>query len=187
MTFHTGDQRLPSRFWSKVAAGSDPAWPTELWEERGLVAASCWEWTGSRQGQGYGQFWLEGRTQRSHRVSYEALVGPIPEGLFLDHLCRNTSCCNPEHLEPVSNADNIRRGAISGFRGDDSRKECGRGHALTDDNLVKSKLPALACLECKREQSRAYSRSYHASHRPERSAYAKKYHASRSSGVSRAA
>lgn len=69
----------------------------------------CWFWNGSLNG-GYGRSNINGKQQYAHRLSYEAFVGPIPEGMYLDHLCRNRSCINPEHLEIVTHAENIRRG-----------------------------------------------------------------------------
>lgn len=70
---------------------------------------SCWVWTGTRNDVGYGQLTVDGRMQYVHRLSYEALVGPIPDGMQIDHLCRNTLCLRPEHLEPVTPAENVRR------------------------------------------------------------------------------
>lgn len=77
----------------------------------------CWEWTGSKQRQGYGRL---GRTEggkytelMAHRIAFELYVGPIPEGLVIDHLCRNRGCVNPDHLEPVTNEVNIERGEWS--------------------------------------------------------------------------
>lgn len=86
---------LEDRFWRKVAKGE-----------------GCWEWQAARDSNGYGVFNKgEGRgLDRAHRVAYELLVGAIPPGLVLDHLCRNKSCCNPGHLEPVTIGENIRRG-----------------------------------------------------------------------------
>lgn len=75
----------------------------------------CWIWTGSLR-QGYGQIWSSvdpaGRRQllATHRVSFEITKGPIPAGLDLDHLCRNTRCVNPDHLEPVTRRENLIRG-----------------------------------------------------------------------------
>ena len=71
--------------------------------------ASCWLWTGTKQKNGYGSFGFKGRTVRAHRWSYEFHVGQIPDGLHIDHLCRVRNCVNPEHLEPVTHAENMRR------------------------------------------------------------------------------
>ena len=73
------------------------------------ASAPCWVWTGTRQRNGYGSFGVKGRTLRAHRWSYEFYVGPIPAGLQIDHLCRVRNCVNPEHLEPVTHAENMRR------------------------------------------------------------------------------
>lgn len=71
----------------------------------------CWFWAASLDGRGYGQFVIKrGKIVRAHRLSYEIFVGPIPEGLDLDHLCREPRCVNPDHLEPVTRAENVRRG-----------------------------------------------------------------------------
>ena len=90
--FVIGD--LPARMQSKV-----------------VLDRGCWVWIGARNKAGYGST-SAGKRNKSmlaHRRSYEALVGPIPEGLEIDHLCFNTSCINPEHLEPVTSAENQRR------------------------------------------------------------------------------
>lgn len=77
-------------------------------DERG-----CWRWQGQKNRFGYGQLNVEvgGKRMclRTHRVSYEAYVGPIPDGLEIDHLCRVRDCANPEHLEPVTRSENVRR------------------------------------------------------------------------------
>ena len=69
----------------------------------------CWEWQGALN-DGYGIVGRDGTTRRVHRVVYEALVGPIPNGMDLDHLCRNRRCCNVLHLEPVTRRENLARG-----------------------------------------------------------------------------
>lgn len=83
-------------------------------EERVLrrtkVTDSCWLWVGATNGEGYGCITIHNESLMTHRVMYEALVGPIPDGLFIDHLCRVHNCVNPEHLEPVTHGENVRRG-----------------------------------------------------------------------------
>ena len=77
-----------------------------------VMPDGCWLWRKALGGgTGYGQLRMNGRTHNAHRVMYERLVGPVPEGLVLDHLCRVRACVNPDHLEPVTFAENMRRGA----------------------------------------------------------------------------
>src|SRR3990167_6510962 len=77
--------------------------------ENMLVGDDCWEWQGAQNGAGYGQAWDGSRNRAAHRVMYEQLVGPVPIGFELDHLCRNKACCNPKHLEVVTHQENILR------------------------------------------------------------------------------
>lgn len=96
------------------------------------VPGPCWVWTGSRfkQRGDYGAVGYERATWRVHRLTYTLLVGPIPDGLVLDHLCRRRLCCNPAHLEPVTQAINLERGRTG------RRKACCvNGHALVGENL----------------------------------------------------
>jgi len=102
--------KCASRLGSIAAAAANKRGLLErLTEKQTVTVAGCWEWAGTRQPSGYGAIYVEGRILRTHRVSYELLVGPIPEGLHLDHLCRNKACFNPEHLEPVTHVENMRR------------------------------------------------------------------------------
>lgn len=84
-------------------------------------ATGCWIWLHGKSGAGYGQLHVKHSRPRrmvyAHRVYYERHVGPVPDGLELDHLCRNPSCVNPEHLEPVTHAENIKRGWAAKNRG----------------------------------------------------------------------
>ena len=111
-----GDERLPVRFWVKVRIGSVPAHRPDL--------GPCWEWTAGGTADGYGQFHIGTRTDGNkrkvlaHRLAYETLVRPIPAGLESDHLCRNHPCIRPTHLEPVTAAENIRRGERANQRGE---------------------------------------------------------------------
>jgi len=79
----------------------------------------CWLWTGSLTRGGYAQIRVGGRLVYVHRVSYEMKHGPIPDGLTLDHLCRVRSCANPDHVQPVTHAENMRRAR---------RSVCRQGH-----------------------------------------------------------
>lgn len=68
----------------------------------------CWQWTAAKNDAGYGQMWIDSRIQYVHRWSYEQHVGPIPEGHFIDHICRNPSCVRPDHLRTVTPQENVQ-------------------------------------------------------------------------------
>lgn len=111
---------LERRFWSKVEKTD-----------------GCWLWTASTS-QGYGRIWTPtpdgGRMlAQAHRVAYELLVGPIPDGLYLDHLCRNRLCVRPDHLEPVTNGENVLRGK-SGPAENARKTHCIAGHPFDEKN-----------------------------------------------------
>lgn len=110
---------LEERFWEKVQ-------PEPM--------SGCWLWTGTKKFDGYGELTVGGRKHvRAHRFSYELLVGPIPEGLDLDHLCRVRACVNPRHLEPVTRQINLLRGI--GIPAVNAEKECCvNGHEFTEEN-----------------------------------------------------
>ena len=95
----------------------------------------CWEWQGGRNNLGYGKLNLPGRKRvYAHRFSYEKYIGPIPDGLELDHLCRNPPCVNPDHLEPVTHQENLLRSAPVVARDGC----CEKGHLLTDNSVYWS-------------------------------------------------
>lgn len=114
---------------------------------------ACWIWTGATNGLGYGQFWNQ-KQMGAHRWSYESLVGPIPPGLQLDHLCRNRSCVNPAHLEPVTQRENTLRGDTFQAR-NAAKTHCPRGHLLAGDNLRWSPPGHRSCRECDNAKRRA--------------------------------
>ena len=95
--------------------------------------SGCWLWIGGATGSGYGAFWSDGKTLLSHRVSYEIHKGKIPDELELDHLCRNRICVNPDHLEPVTDKQNVLRG-ISCSAENARKTHCLRGHEFTAEN-----------------------------------------------------
>lgn len=115
------------------------------------MGPGCWEWQGTRNELGYGLTSAEGQRVRVHRFIYELLIGPIPDGLVLDHLCRNPPCCNPAHLEPVTQGENVRRGVVIPRRRERSanRTHCRRGHELTPENTyVVAKTGYRKCRKC---------------------------------------
>lgn len=115
----------------------------------------CWEWTGGKTA-GYGYISAGGtRVVRVHRVVYAYLVAEIPDGLQLDHLCRNRACCNPEHLDPVPNRINWIRGDSPAAR-NVKTDTCQRGHSMADAYVRKS--GGRRCRPCTLEYNRAYNR-----------------------------
>lgn len=136
-----------------------PYWATARAQRRLFAAIDktddCWNWTGSRTASGYGRLKVAGKMRRAHRLTYELLVGPIPEGLVLDHLCRNRLCVRPTHLEPVTERENILRG--EGWAALNARKtHCERGHELSPDNTYVDPRGGRICRTCSHEIKRRY-------------------------------
>lgn len=118
------------------------------------VETHCLRWTGAHDGSGYGAIWLDSRVQRIHVVSYDLVVGPIPDGFQIDHVwdrgCRYRDCFLPEHLEAVTQAENIRRmGAKT--------THCVNGHRYTDKTTYvrKDGNGRRGCRICRAEQAAA--------------------------------
>jgi len=115
----------------------------------------CFLWTGTMSPKGYGRVWFGGRMGAAHRVAYELVIGAIPSGLQLDHLCRVRCCVNPAHLEPVTNQENIRRG-MSGCH-QRNRTHCPAGHEYAGANLHvrrRGRWVIRICRACRREENR---------------------------------
>ena len=120
-------------------------------EERFLAkvqkTTGCWLWTGSKDRQGYGAIHRDNSMERAHRVSHELYKGPIPDGLTIDHLCRNTSCVNPEHLEAVTQQVNILRS--DGPCAQNARKtKCNHGHPFDEVNTGYTQKGERYCKAC---------------------------------------
>jgi hypothetical protein len=128
------------RFWSHVQKGTGD---------------ECWIWLGSKTPSGYGSFGLrKGRLTPAHRFAYELLRGAIPEGLELDHLCRNPFCCNPDHLESVSHRVNVLRGESPAAQ-NARRTHCPHGHPYTPENTyIRPNTGDRQCRICLRERAR---------------------------------
>lgn len=121
-----------ARFWSKVK----PCGPDE-----------CWLWQAGRDHDGYGMFAVHQRKVLAHRFAYMVFVGPISDGLTLDHVaergCRNRACVNPAHLEPVTHQENC-------FRASATRMHCKHGHEYTPENTYRRPSGIRECRACRK-------------------------------------
>jgi hypothetical protein len=117
-------------------------------------SGDCWIWNGAKNGHGYGVITVFGRTVYVHRLTHWIVRGPVPDGLALDHLCRNPSCVNPLHTESVTSAENTRRGMGNG-----SQTHCPSGHAYDSENtrynIDRRGYTRRYCIACTNERNAA--------------------------------
>lgn len=136
---HRAPTELADRLWARVGRGAPSA---------------CWEWLGAVNRGGYGVIWdpAKRRTVLAHVVAHELAIGPVPAGYQVDHVadrgCASPRCCNPAHLEAVTQRENLRRQAAA-------RTTCTRGHRWTDENTYRTKSGARSCRTCHRDDVRA--------------------------------
>lgn len=124
-----------------------------FWAKVDKVTSGCWLWAGSKSPRGYGSLYVNGKLQLAHRVAYEMRNGPIPAGMVIDHLCKNTGCVNPEHLEAVAQSENVRRGLIGKTHPNTLLTHCKWGHEFTPDNTIYQGT-SRRCLECRKRRDR---------------------------------
>lgn len=110
-------KRDEQRFWSKVKK-----------------THTCWIWLGIQDGRGYGRFSLKHKFYKAHRICFELVNGSIDNSLTLDHLCRNRLCVNPQHLEQVTQRENIMRSPIAPAAINSRKTHCANGHEFTPEN-----------------------------------------------------
>jgi hypothetical protein len=123
---------------------------TEWFWTRVIKGDGCWGWNGCHTGVGYGTFCVGvGQMRLAHRIIYELVIGPIPDGLQIDHLCRNRGCVNPAHLEAVTQAENLRRGRFGILC-----THCPKGHPYDEVNTYRDPGGGRRCRECHRVNRR---------------------------------
>lgn len=141
-TVKYGDERLPERFWIKTEVQSN----------------GCWLWTKGKNPKRYGNFWKAGTNRPAHRVAYEALTGPIPDGADVRHDCDTPSCVNPNHLRTGTHSDNMQDCLQRGRNPQASKKFCLQGHPYSEENTYVRPSGARTCRACQRDAVKRYQR-----------------------------
>ena len=118
-------------------------------EKINVVDSGCWEWTAYRNYGGYGLFWYKNKLLSAHRYSYEFYYYKIPKGLEIDHLCKNPSCVNPNHLEAVTRTENMKRSYPSNLR----KTHCPQGHEYDKVDLNGYRI----CTKCRKISKQKYA------------------------------
>lgn len=113
-----------------------------------VTESGCWLWTGSCNNYGYGKILNRNKSLAAHRLAYELFIGPIPKGLVIDHLCRVPCCVNPDHLEPVTNRENILRG-IGRTAINSKKSRCVNGHPFDEPNTTMRRHGGRECHTCR--------------------------------------
>lgn len=131
--------------------------PDRVLEKIEVAPSGCWLWTAGLLHDGYAALWWDGACQRAHRVIYELLVGPIPEGLEPDHTCRVKHCVNPDCLEPVTHAENVARSPIGAAPMRRARTSCPEGHPYDERDKDGRR-----CSRCRRSKAAERQRRYRA-------------------------
>jgi hypothetical protein len=130
-----------------------------FWSKVNISASGCLEWHAYLTPDGYGKFWFGTSMVLAHRFAYQALNGPIPAGLELDHTCVNPKCVRPDHLEPVTHRENVRRGTSPSVR-HSTKTHCPKGHPYDAANTyVRPSNNSRQCRTCRAEQIRAWKSS----------------------------
>jgi hypothetical protein len=145
--------------------------PAERFLAKVDMTGDCWTWQSAKNRKGYGEFFLSHNKVRkkiyAHRYAYELLVDPIPDGLVIDHLCRNPSCVRPSHLEPVTTRENVLRGTSPSAKNVD-KTHCPQGHPYDEANTEYPMPGERRCITCRRAERRSYMARRRAQERAER-------------------